>query len=255
MFVLTKIISRLLFPVALIIELLITGLILIRFKHRRSGYCLCLAALLLLVTASMNPAADLFLRTLEGRYQPIGKATPELKKKVQYIVVLGSGHSEQSDLPAVSRLSPSGTKRVIEGVRLSRMFPGIPVIFTGGVIKGKTAISEVASLAAVSYGMQPSRIITEKLARNTEEEAQSVFKLIQVKTIILVTSAFHMRRAFDLFRKTGIQVVPAPTDYLTASGSYSPWDLIPSTGALQKTETACYEYMGLAWNAVRGVGL
>jgi hypothetical protein len=38
-------------------------------------------------------------------------------------------------------------------------------------------------------------------------------------------------------------------------GAYSPRDFIPSADTLQKTERACYEYMGLAWNAVLGKGL
>jgi uncharacterized SAM-binding protein YcdF (DUF218 family) len=65
------------------------------------------------------------------------------------------------------------------------------------------------------YGLLPSRIIVEGTALNMEKEAQSVFKLIERKIMILVTSASHMRRATGLLRKTGIRSVPAPTDYLS----------------------------------------
>jgi len=250
MFILTKIISRIFFPVSLAIEMLIAGLILIQVRRRRSGYFFCITALLLLMSASVNPVADLFLWTLEGRYQLIVKATPELKEKVGYIVVLGSGHSERSELSATTRLSPSGTGRVIEAVRLSREFPGVPLIFTGGVIQGNVAAGEAASLAAIEHRLSPSRVIVKRLARNTAEEAHEVSTLIGNKTVILVTSASHMRRALGLFQAAGISVVPAPADYQAMGGPYSPWNFIPSGEALQKTERAWYEYMGLVWNAI-----
>ncbi len=250
MFTLSKLISRLLFPVAMIIELFIAGLILVHFRHRRLGYCFCVSSLILLFSASMDPVADSFLWTLERRYPPIVKATPKLREKIGYIVVLGSGHSERSELSGAARLSPSGNGRVVEAVRLSREFPGIPLIFTGGVFEGKVAAGEAASIAAIGYGLSPSRVIVERLARNTAEEARAVSILIRNKTVILVTSASHMRRALGLFQAARISVIPAPADYLALGGPYSLWHFIPSANALQKAERAWYEYMGLAWNAI-----
>jgi uncharacterized SAM-binding protein YcdF (DUF218 family) len=256
MLILTKLISRIFFPVALVIELLITGLILIHVRRRRLGYFFCIAALLLLMSASLEPVADLFLWTLEGRYQPIERVTPDLKKKIDYIVVLGSGHSERSELSATARLSPSATGRVTEAIRLSSKFPGVLIIFTGGTIEGgKVAIGEAASRAAKVYGLSSSRIIVERYGLNTAGEALAVSSLVGNKTVLLVTSASHMRRALGLFKAAGIHAVPAPADYQALGGSFTLWSfIIPSAQALQKTERAWYEYLGLAWNAVRGVG-
>lgn len=254
MFILTKLVSRFLFPVALVIELFAAGLILIRVRKRRTGFCICSAALILLISASMHPVADLFLLTLEEQYQPLIHTTPDFQKKVNFIVVLGSGHSERKGLSDTTRLSPSATGRVTEAVRLSREFPGVKLIFTGGIVYGKIAISEAASRAAIGYGLSLSRVLIERLAQNTEEEAQGVSRLVGDGTVILVTSASHMLRAQRLFHAAGIKVIPAPADYQSMGGPYSPWSFIPSAGALQITERAWYEYMGLIWNAIRGKG-
>lgn len=251
MFILGKLISRILFPVALIIELIIAGMILLLNKQRRSGYCVCIIAIVLLILASMHPVADSLLWTLEGQYHPIVRVTPELKKKVDYIVVLGGGHSERDQLSATTRLSPSSNGRVAEAVRLSREFPSVPLIFTGGIVEGKTAIGEAASRAAVGYGLHCTRVIIERLARNTAEEAKAVSSLVGGKKVLLVTSASHMRRAMSLFKAAGMNPVPAPADFQAMGGPYSPWDYIPSADALHKTESVWYEYMGIAWNVVR----
>ncbi len=255
MFILSKIISRLLFPVAIIIELCIAGMVLIRLRYRRSGLCLCIASLAVLYVSSINPVANSLLWKLEGQYRPIVKVSPKLKAKIGYIVVLGSGHSERSELSDTARLSQSATGRVTEAVRLSRDFPGIPIIFTGGKIGGKIPIGEAASRAAKAYGLASTRIIVETCAVNTAEEARAVSGIVGNRAVLLVTSASHMRRAVALFKATGIEVVPAPADYQSLCGSFTPLSLLPSAEALQKTERAWYEYMGIAWNAVRGVGI
>lgn len=53
-------------------------------------------------------------------------------------------------------------------------------------------------------------------ARNTEEEAKLVKASISAKSkILLVTSAWHMRRAEMMFEKAGVSAIPAACDYET----------------------------------------
>ena len=54
---------------------------------------------------------------------------------------------------------------------------------------------------------------------NTAEEAAAISKLLRSTNpfvssrILLVTSAFHMRRAQRLFERQGVKVVPFPVDF------------------------------------------
>lgn len=67
--------------------------------------------------------------------------------------------------------------------------------------------------------------------------------------LVLVTSAAHMPRAIRNFQAVGLNPIPAPTQYLTGRGSRSSllsW--LPSSSALEKSELALHEYLGLlAW--------
>jgi len=70
--------------------------------------------------------------------------------------------------------------------------------------------------------------------------------------LVLVTSASHMPRAVALFRRAGLDPLPAPAQFLTDSGRRSSWSLLPEAGALAKTERFFYEVLGIVWMRVRG---
>jgi len=62
-----------------------------------------------------------------------------------------------------------------------------------------------------------------------------------------------MPRAMALFKKQGMQPIPAPTNHLVRSSSWF-WigTLFPSADALLKSQSAFYEYLGLLWAQLRG---
>ena len=63
--------------------------------------------------------------------------------------------------------------------------------------------------------------------------------------MLLVTSAFHMPRAQVLFERAGLTVVPFPVDFkVSAGGTVSVLDFLPSGGALAQTEMAMREGYG-----------
>jgi uncharacterized SAM-binding protein YcdF (DUF218 family) len=88
--------------------------------------------------------------------------------------------------------------------------------------------------------------------RDTEEESQQIAPIVGAQRFILVTSASHMPRAMGLFRKRGLQPIAAPTDYLAPGHRVDLDDLFPDGYKLFKSQTAFYEYLGLAWEALRG---
>ena len=65
------------------------------------------------------------------------------------------------------------------------------------------------------FGVPADAIIPLDGPLNTEEEAKRYEKELSGKTILLVTSALHMKRSAMLFRKyaPSLKVIPAATDH------------------------------------------
>ena len=68
---------------------------------------------------------------------------------------------------------------------------------------------ETLKKAAMDVGIPPEKILLTRIVSNTAEEAMAVEAVIQsegIKSILLVTSSFHMPRAELLFRQQGIDL-------------------------------------------------
>ena len=137
--------------------------------------------------------------------------------------------------------------RLIEGVSLHRAIPGSKLILSGSndCAEGMTRIAE-------ALGVSPDD--TQRLSepRDTEEESRQIAPIVGNQRFILVTSASHMPRAMGLFRKRGMQPIAAPTDFLTPRHTMEIDDLFPDAYKLFKSQVAFYEYLGLAWEKMRG---
>lgn len=67
-----------------------------------------------------------------------------------------------------------------------------------------------------------------------------------IDQVLLVTSAFHMRRAQATFHASGIRVIPAVTDHEVLTGQkLTPLDFLPDVKALMNSSIALKEYLGL----------
>jgi uncharacterized SAM-binding protein YcdF (DUF218 family) len=104
----------------------------------------------------------------------------------------------------------------------------------------------------VVLGVPRSHILVTNQVTHTADEARAVAGQLQdqrsttaERHIILVTSAFHMRRSRLLFTRAGFQVVPFPVDFRVSVGrAFTMLDLLPDADSLRKTETALREWYG-----------
>lgn len=236
----------------------------------RLARVLAIAAVVWLFLVSWNPVGDALLGTLERRHPPL----EEVPSGVTHIVVLGGGAHAAPDRHATVLLSRSSQGRVLEGVRLWRAAAasrasGIPeLVFTGGSPDGRRSMASLAAETARELGVPPGYIVTFEEALNTEAEARAVAEYLGVANsraanpgatnigesdgLLLVTGASHMPRALALFRRAGLDPLPAPAQFLTDPGARSSWSFFPDAGALAKTESFFYEMLGIAWMWVRG---
>ena len=110
---------------------------------------------------------------------------------------------------------------------------------------------------AITLGVPSSSIITTKKVFNTFQESVQVNELISrtilkrnnTYKIILVTSAFHMKRAKKFFERQGLLVIPFPVDFQSRgkwAGSIwlDPVLWIPTPGNLSYSSRALRELLG-----------
>ncbi len=143
--------------------------------------------------------------------------------------------------------------RFMSGLMLLRAKKAEKIIFTGG---SSPYLSElppegiVYKKEAISFGIEPKKIITTKTVTNTLEESKAVKSILgKNSTILLVTSAFHMKRAKRLFEKQSINVIPYPVDfksskYFGKQKLLNPYNMFPNASSLYLSSKAIREIIG-----------
>ena len=135
---------------------------------------------------------------------------------------------------------------MVEAARLHRQ-TGLPVLASGG--DGEAA----AIKNHLEKSLQTPVKWTEGNSLNTEQNARfsaDILTRAQIRKIILVTHAMHMRRAQAMFADQGFEVVPAPTDF--SAWPELRWrDLLPSSEGRKLAKLALHEVFGLAFYKLR----
>ncbi|MFH1079334.1 MAG: envelope biogenesis factor ElyC [Pseudomonadota bacterium] len=258
MFLIKKIISPLFYPLTLCLILMICGLFLLWLtKRQKSGKILVSMGVVFMVALSYGMISDFLLKSLERTFPPLLMETlPEpvpFKQKVKWIVVLGGGHTSDPGLPVTSQISFESLARMTEAVRLYRRLPGTKFILSGGAVFDPVSNARIYFKTARIMGVPAQDLVLSEQARDTEEEARFIEKMVGKDPLILVTSAFHMPRAMALFKEQGMDPIPAPVAHFVKERSYrAPGEFFPSTWDLHKAQMAVHEYLGIAWSKLRG---
>ncbi|MEZ9564661.1 envelope biogenesis factor ElyC [Vibrio artabrorum] len=249
MFELKKVVSSLLMPLPAMLILAFLGLALVMFTTKRKTGCLVtLSALCGIFLIAFQPVSSQLLMPMERQHT----AFLPIDDTVDYVMVLGSGHVVDDQIPPTSELSRTGLMRLTEGIRILRLYPGAKLILSG--YGGGTEVSNARMMAkvALSLGVSKPDIILLETAKDTWEEARQAAAFVKNKKMILVTSASHMSRALNEFHNAGINPLPAPTNYLAQKGIVEPWNkYMPKALYLEQTERYWHERMGLIWQSLR----
>jgi len=96
-------------------------------------------------------------------------------------------------------------------------------------------------------------IWTEDRSHSTYENAlysTMILRAHGISHIALIVDAASMPRAAACFRKLGIDVTPAPSNFRT----FGIWqdELLPNWIAVRRNEDTLHEVIGLAWYTLRG---
>ena len=176
---------------------------------------------------------------------------------VEAIVVLGAGTYYSAPEYWSPGAPPYGVD-VADGLGLQRLqyaaylakATGRPILLTGGSGggHGHRPVAEAMKVTLErEFGTTAAWL--EVRATNTMENAKFSAQLLQqagIHKVYLVTHAWHMPRAVLAFARTGLQVVPAPTAFVSRSeGLWS--DFLPSASAMLLSYYAIHEWLGIAW--------
>jgi uncharacterized SAM-binding protein YcdF (DUF218 family) len=140
------------------------------------------------------------------------------------VVLLGGGAQASRYEVAGVHLSVAGD-RLVMAAELMRLGKA-PVLVLGGAwgrLDGREAPeSHLTKDLLARWGVPADAMLPLGPNRDTHDEALKVRTLAAErgwKRVLLVTSANHMRRASATFRHLGIEVTPAPCNFLTSVGT------------------------------------
>ncbi|MFC2993596.1 ElyC/SanA/YdcF family protein [Halomonas tibetensis] len=238
--------AQLLMPLPISLGLMAVGLVLLAVRWRRAGQSAVGVGLALLLLASWGPVADRLLMPFETRY-PALTALPD-DEALAAVVVLGGGWEPEAPRSSVSRLNDSSAIRLMEGIRLWRQRPALPLMVSGASRDPDIApVARGYASAAAEMSVPEEQLQVLDWPTDTGLEARAVREALgEGARVVLVTSASHMPRSMRHFRQAGLDPLAAPTHYLTQhlrDGKLDHW--IPSATHLRKSERAVYESLGL----------
>lgn len=247
-YILKKCISAFLMPLPFSIAFIIIGLILLWFtKKQFLGKIITTTGLSLIIFFSMEDTSMLLLRPLETIYKPY----TILDNKVKFIVVLGGGGILLQNAPIDNIIKPVGIARIIEGMRIYKETKECKLILTGSTIPGtKYTESGLKAEIAEYFGVRHEDIITISSPKDTEEEVLSLKEIIGKNPFALITSASHMYRAMGLFKKQGMNPIPAPVLLFSPKEEHRIIS-VPTSSNISISEQAIHEYEGLLWSWLR----
>lgn len=245
MFFFKKTVSAFLLPVPIgLFLLLLAFYFLLTNSYKKAKLFLSLGFLWFLLL-SLQPISNAIINPLENSHKALLNIP-----KVEYVLVLGSGHATNEKLSITSQLSDVAIVRINEGIRVYRTQENARIIFSGYKGFDINYHSMKSKELAISLGINKNSIINLDKPVDTRQEAIEAEKIIGTKPFILVTSASHMKRSMLLFKKLGLNPIAAPTYHLGHEDKN--YSTIFSSENLYKVNVAFHEYLGLIWAYLRG---
>lgn len=247
LFLLKKIVSALILPPTRLILLAFFGIWLTR-KHPKTGRILVALSLITLLILSMTITGNTLLKSLET-VPPISEAQ---LKDIQAIVILGGGKNnaapEFDNQDTVNRWT---LQRLRYGAYLQQQ-TGKPILVTGGAPFGGRPEADAMS-KTLQRDFHAEDVWVEDQSKDTAENAiysATILKEHGIQRIAIISQAWHLPRAIQLFEQQGLTAYPAPTGYTNEDNEpVIRW--LPKASALDKSSMALKEYLGLTFSGNR----
>lgn len=229
-FMVKKMLAVAFMPLSLGVITIVVALLLLKFNHLNAGKILLQFSIFWIVLISWAPFANLMLKPLESAYPKLEK----IPNNIKYILLLGGDRD----------------KRAWEALRLYYKIPNVTIITSGFSLHDKISDANKTAQLLIDSGIPPNKILMQEEAKTTYEEALWMKKRVGENPFILITASYHMPRAYKLFKKAGLNPVPAPADF-NHPEEYGVLSMLQSVH-LKNTEHAWHEYFGLLIYKLQG---
>ena len=248
---LSKILDVLFTPLAWSVALIALGLFGREPAWWRRG--LSVLGLAVLVGFSLEPVSNALLASLED--PPLRTYRPDLTYDV--VVLLGGVVEDRVQATWGQRSFNEDNERLLETYDLLKQGHARYAIASSGPVSASRAeVVEARALKdqLVAWGIAEGRVLVEDKSRNTYENAVESASIVRArgwKSVLVVTSAFHMPRAYGCFREVLLDVDTLPVDFRSYKSPYT-GELIPRADHLARSTVALREWLGRGVYRLRG---
>ncbi len=251
-FLLSKVLDFVLLPTVWLLVLLIAALVARQPRRKRQWL---VAALVVFLLSTNSGLVNEALLAWERPPVPLSALPAQSDAAVLLTGITGGNKSPHDRV----YLGP-GADRLTHALWLYRAGRVRRIVISGGSgaigHRGPTEAGELATLLRLA-GVPARDLLLEEKSRNTHENALYTKALLakhpDIESLVLVTSAFHQRRAMGCFEKAGLRPVAFPAGFRSSDRRLTPaaW-LLPSPGALQELSGLVHEIAG--WLTYRLLG-
>jgi uncharacterized SAM-binding protein YcdF (DUF218 family) len=254
-FLLSKILDIALSPLSWGLLLIAWGAPLTRraLRRRRVRPLACVLGIAVIVVFSEEPVANALFAHLED----MAVRTDSADKRYDAVILLGGVVDDRAMSRSGMISLNDNVERLLDTLTVLKEGRARYVIVSGGAVDEAQEYVEARVLAdeLERLGIARERIIVEDKAKNTRENATLSAEIVRARgfsKLLIVTSAFHMRRARACFQKVGLDVDTLPVDYRTYDSAKFSGSWLPRASHLERSTGALREMSGYYIYRARG---
>jgi len=240
-------------PIQVIIYFLLFLLVFNFFNKKKIIKIINLIIFILFILIIFLPNGSYMLWKLENTY-----SKPKiLPSKIDGMLILGSGVNPFLSEQHNQLILTESIERITESIELMKRFPNAKIVYSGGSFtanpEAKLTGIDVAKMFYTRMGIDVNKIIFEDESLNTYENfvfSRKYINNINNEKWLLLTSAFHMKRAMSVAEKLKLNFIPYPVDYVLENNfKWKRTYIIKGRSFLRNLnhfQLAAHEYIGLA---------
>ncbi|VGO21651.1 hypothetical protein SCARR_03725 [Pontiella sulfatireligans] len=249
MFLIRKVLSRMVFPVPVVFELVLLGALLLMFKRtKRAGRVLIGLGIMLLFICSQPSVGNRLMHRLESQHHRLDASL--LSADTNYVVGVAGNGFEVCDVPEGTCngcFNDCFLIRLQEAGRIGRVLGqrGIAYQLVVSVASDEPTATKQDALGAYfnAFGIPPEKLVLVEDAYNSKLEVDAFSRF--PGRLILVSNAYHVPRLMHLAAEKNRNALAAPAGsrIFQSVGGFSLG--IPSAEALEYTRLFVYEQLGM----------